>query len=161
MAEDAQAQPPAQPKAHALNQYIRDLSFENILAQKQLEGEVKPKTTVKIGMDVKKRAAEDQFEVIVKTNIETSNEADGQTLFMVDLDYGGVFRIENVPQEQTLPFLLIECPRLLFPFIRRIVHDVTRDGSFPPVNLESPDFVALYRQQLANIQAQREQKPVS
>lgn len=71
----------------------------------------------------------------------------------MELEYGGIFHVENVPEEQLHPFLLIECPRMLFPFVRRIVSDVTRDGGFPPLNLENIDFVQLYRQTIAQRQA--------
>jgi len=67
---------------------------------------------------------------------------------LLELDYGGIFHIEGIPDDQLHPFLLIECPRMLFPFARRIVSDVTRDGGFPPLNLENIDFVQLYRQEL-------------
>ncbi|NQX74547.1 MAG: protein-export chaperone SecB [Epibacterium sp.] len=67
----------------------------------------------------------------------------------MEIEYGGVFRIENVPNDRLHPYLLIECPRILFPFIRRLVSDVTRDASFPPLNLESIDFVKLYRDEMA------------
>jgi preprotein translocase subunit SecB len=67
----------------------------------------------------------------------------------MELEYTGVFQVENVPDEQLHPYLLIECPRMLFPFIRRIVSDVTRDGGFPPLNLENIDFLGLYRNELA------------
>ena len=71
----------------------------------------------------------------------------------MELDYGGVFQIENVPDDQLHPYLLIECPRMLFPFLRRIVSDVTRDGGFPPLNLENIDFLKLYRQEIDRRQA--------
>ena len=70
-------------------------------------------------------------------------------IFVIELDYAGIFLIENVPEGQMHPFLLIECPRMIFPFVRRIVSDVSRDGGFPPLNLETIDFIALYRQELA------------
>ena len=69
-------------------------------------------------------------------------------LFILELDYGGVFQIENIPDDQLHPYLLIECPRMLFPFLRRIVSDITRDGGFPPLNLENIDFLKLYRQEI-------------
>jgi preprotein translocase subunit SecB len=68
---------------------------------------------------------------------------------LLELEYGGIFKVENVPEQQLHPYLLIECPRMLFPFVRRIVADITRDGGFPPLNLDQIDFLALYRQQLA------------
>ncbi len=74
-------------------------------------------------------------------------------MFVLELEYGGIFHIENVPEEQMHPFLLIECPRMLFPFVRRLVGDITREGGFPPLNLDNIDFVQLYRQTIAQRQA--------
>ena len=82
----------------------------------------------------------------------------GEQFFLLEIEYMGVFRIAGVPEEQLHPFLLIECPRMLFPFVRRIVADVTRDGGFPPLNLENIDFVALYRNEIARRQAENTQK---
>ena len=83
----------------------------------------------------------------------TSKAKDGDaTLFVLEIDYTGIFHIENVSEEQLHPFLLIECPRMIFPFLRRIVSDVTRDGGFPPLNLENIDFLSLYRNELARRQ---------
>ncbi|NVO22391.1 protein-export chaperone SecB [Donghicola sp. C2-DW-16] len=147
-----------QMKVHILAQYVRDLSFENILAQKGASGDTTPEVSVNVGLDVKKRPADHQFEVIMKTKVGAKTKESGSPLFFVELEYAGVFHIEGIPEDQMHPFLLIECPRQLFPFVRRIISDVTRDGSFPPLNLENIDFVALYRQQLAQMQAQAAQK---
>jgi preprotein translocase subunit SecB len=65
--------------------------------------------------------------------------------FLLELDYGGIFKIENIPDDQLHPFLMIECPRMLFPFVRRVIHDITRDGGYPPLNLDTIDFMAMYR----------------
>jgi len=148
----AAAQPP-QFKMKILGQFIRDMSFENILVQKPIEGEVSPDIQVQVALDAKKRSADSQFEVVTKFNITSKNKGTDDTMFVLELEYGGVFQIENVPDEQIHPFLLIECPRMLFPFVRRIVSDVTRDGGFPPLNLENIDFIQLYRQQIAQRQA--------
>lgn len=138
-----------QVKMQVLGQFIRDMSFENILAQKGAKGEVKPELKVEVAMDAKKRPADHQYEVITKFKVNSTNQDGGEQLFLLELDYAGIFHIENVPEAQLHPFLLIECPRMLFPFVRRIVSDVTRDGGFPPVNLDSVDFLAIYRQELA------------
>ena len=84
----------------------------------------------------------------IKLNITSKNKEDGAEMFILELDYAGIFHIEGIPDDQLHPFLLIECPRMLFPFVRRIVSDVTRDGGFPPLNLENIDFVSLYRSEL-------------
>lgn len=139
-----------QIKMQVLAQYIRDLSFENLLAQSQFQaGEVKPDIQVQVSLDAAKRAGDHQFEVIQKFRINAKNSTGGEMLFVLEIEYGGMFHIEGVPEEQMHPFLLIECPRMLFPFVRRIVSDMTRDGGFPPLNLDTVDFLALYRQELA------------
>ena len=151
------ASAPQPPRMQILAQYVRDLSFENIVAQRGLNGaEVTPEVSVQVSLDARKRSTEHQYEVICKFRVGSKNTADDANLFMCELDYGGVFHVEGVPEDQLHPFLMIECPRMLFPFIRRIISDTTRDGGFPPVNLDPVDFVALYRQEIARrAQAER------
>lgn len=144
----AQPEQPVAPKMNVLTQFIRDLSFENILAQKGSSGEVQPEIEIKVHVVPRNRAVENQFEVALKLSVSSKNKGTDDTLFLLEMDYAGVFTVENVPQEQMHPFLMIECPRMIFPFVRRIVHDVTRDGGFPPLNLETIDFLALYRAEL-------------
>ena len=136
------------PKMNILAQYVRDLSFENILAQKGVDGELNPEIQVNVNIDAKKRTTDKQFDVIIKLRVDSKSKNTNNILFVLELDYGGVFQIENVPDNQLHPYLLIECPRMLFPFLRRIVSDVTRDGGFPPLNLENIDFLKLYRQEI-------------
>ena len=126
-----------QIKMNVLAQFIRDMSFET-----------QPDVQVQVNLDARKRTPDHQFEVVMKLKVDSKAKDSGDQLFLMELEYGGVFHIENVPDEQIHPFLLIECPRMLFPFVRRIVSDVTRDGGFPPLNLENIDFVQLYRQEL-------------
>ena len=135
------------PKMNILAQYVRDLSFENILSQKGVDGEVNPEIQVNVNIDAKKRTTDKQFEVIIKLRVDSKAKGTDNVLFVLELDYSGLFQIENVPDDQLHPFLLIECPRMLFPFLRRIVSDITRDGGFPPLNLENIDFLKLYRQE--------------
>ena len=136
------------PKMNILAQYVRDLSFENILAQKGVDGELNPEMQVNVNIDAKKRAADNQFDVIIKLRVDSTSKGTNDILFVLELDYGGVFQIENIPEDQLHPYLLIECPRMLFPFLRRIVSDITRDGGFPPLNLENIDFLKLYKQEM-------------
>jgi preprotein translocase subunit SecB len=136
------------PKMNILAQYVRDLSFENILAQKGIDGELNPEIQVNVNIDAKKRTTDKQFDVIIKLRVDSKSSNTNNILFVLELDYGGIFQIENVPDDQLHPYLLIECPRMLFPFLRRIVSDVTRDGGFPPLNLENIDFLKLYRQEI-------------
>ena len=136
------------PKMNILAQYVRDLSFENILAQKGVDGELNPEIQVNVNIDAKKRTTDKQFDVIIKLRVDSKSKNTNNILFVLELDYGGIFQVENVPDDQLHPYLLIECPRMLFPFLRRIVSDVTRDGGFPPLNLENIDFLKLYRQEI-------------
>ena len=136
------------PKMNILAQYVRDLSFENILAQKGVDGELNPEMQVNVNIDAKKRTADNQFDVIIKLRVDSTSKGTNDILFVLELDYGGVFQIENIPEDQLHPYLLIECPRMLFPFLRRIVSDITRDGGFPPLNLENIDFLKLYKQEM-------------
>jgi preprotein translocase subunit SecB len=150
-----------QAKSRVLAQYIRDLSFENILEQKGAAPDAKPEIKVQVNLDAKKRTAEHQFEIITKLNITSSAKESGEPLFVLELEYAGIFHVEGVPEEQMHPYLLIECPRITFPFVRRVVSDVTRDGGFPPLNLETIDFMALYRAEIARrVEAQKAETPV-
>lgn len=148
-AAEGQTQP-VMPKMQVLGQFVRDMSFENIAAQNSVQSQIQPDIQVQVALDARKRSTEDQYDVIMKLKIESKTKDDEpQSIFLLELEYGGIFKVENVQQEQLHPFLLIECPRMLFPFVRRIVSDVTRDGGYPPLNLDTIDFLALYRQQLA------------
>lgn len=146
---------PQIPQMKILGQFIKDMSFENIMARKPVSGQVQPDIQVQVALDGRKGGADNQFEVVSKFNITSKNKGSEDVLFVLELEYSGLFHIENIADEQLHPFLMIECPRMIFPFVRRIVSDITRDGGFPPLNLDNIDFVALYRQQLE--QRQQEQ----
>ena len=151
-----------QPSTKVLAQFIRDLSFENILAQKGLDTNSPPDIKVKVNLDAKKRKSENQYEVLIKLSIvssaktENSNDSENSKLFILEIEYGGIFEVTGVPEDQIHPYLMIECPRILFPYLRRIVGDVTRDGGFPPLNLEQINFLALYQNEIARRQAEAE-----
>ena len=159
MAEQKQS---IQPNTKVLAQFIRDLSFENILAQKGLDTNTPPDIKVKVNLDAKKRKSENQYEVLIKlsvvssTKTENSSESENSKLFILEIEYGGIFEVTGVPEDQIHPYLMIECPRILFPYLRRIVGDVTRDGGFPPLNLEQINFLALYQNEIARRQAEAE-----
>ncbi len=161
--QQAAGQQPQQLTMKVLGQFIRDMSFENIVAQKGVQGtEVQPDIQVQVSLDAKGRQTANQYEVTCKFKVQSRNKATNDPLFLMELDYGGIFHIEGVPQEQLHPFLLIECPRMLFPFIRRIVSDMTRDGGFPALNLDNVDFLALYRQEISRRQAEQSpQTPIA
>lgn len=134
-----------------LAQYVRDLSFESPAAPDSLAaGQTAPQ--VEINVDVQSRRREDGlFESDLR--ISASATRGDATVFLAELVYGGLFEISSVPNEALEPILLIECPRLLFPFARRVLSDATADGGYPPLLLEPIDFVSLYRVQAARRQA--------
>ncbi|MBF9042468.1 protein-export chaperone SecB [Rhodobacterales bacterium HKCCE4037] len=156
--ENGAAQPAAQlPKMQILGQFIRDLSFENAAVQNAVVAQGQPDIQVQVALDARKRTTENQYDVIMKLKVDSKTKEDEpKSVFLIELEYGGVFQIENVSEQQLHPFLMIECPRMLFPFVRRIISDVSRDGGYPPLNLDQIDFVALYRQQLQQRQAQQQ-----
>ena len=147
-AKNEESVAPKPLKMKILAQYIRDMSFENILAQKGISGDVQPDIAVQVNIDAKKRPIENQYEVIIKTKIVSKTKEKSEPIFLLELDYGGIFHIENIQDDQLHPYLMIECPRMIFPFLRRVVSDVTRDGGFPALNLDSIDFVQLYRNEV-------------
>lgn len=142
----AQNTPPPAPQLRILAQYVKDLSFENPSAPDSLRNGQAP--GIDLTIDVQARTiSEDTFEVVL--NITANAKRDnGEVVFISELSYGGLFQLANIAESDREPFLLIECPRLLFPFARRVVADTTRDGGFPPLMIDPVDFAGLYRQQL-------------
>jgi preprotein translocase subunit SecB len=144
---DNAAQGSGAPALNALGQYLKDLSFENPNAPRSLAPPDKPPNIqVQVNVDAKQLAPTD-FEVSLKLDAKAGEGAN--VLFKLDLEYAGVFRLTNIPQEQVHPIVMIECPRLLFPYVRQIVSDATRDGGFPALFLDPIDFVGLYQQKAA------------
>lgn len=150
----AQANP---PRLMIQSQYVKDLSFENPRAPRSLEpGQPRPEIQVRVDVRAESLAAE-RYEVTLQLHVDA--KAGTEPVFMMELSYGGVFGLLNIPQESLQPLLLIECPRLLFPFARRIVADATRDGGFPPLMIDPIDFVTLYRRRQQQAQAEGQAVP--
>jgi len=140
----------AMPQIGVLAQYVKDFSFENPNAPRSMAPSTQqPAISIQIGVDAAPMSGSD---VEVTLRLEGKAESQGMLLFGFELLYCGVFRIQNVPPDSLQPVVLIECPRLLFPFAREIVAAATRNGGFPPLLLEPVDFVALYRQRMAATQ---------
>lgn len=139
-----EAAPP--PQLNVLAQYTKDLSFENPNAPASLAPQAQqPAINIQINVGAK-ALADNEYEVTL--SIEGKAESGSTLIFSFELQYAGVFRIVNVPQENLHPLVMIECPRLLFPFAREIIATAVRDGGFPPLMLDPVDFVGLYRQNL-------------
>ncbi|CDZ63137.1 MULTISPECIES: protein-export chaperone SecB [Neorhizobium] len=141
----------ATPSLNILAQYTKDLSFENPGAPRSLQARDKA-PAININVNVNANPLSDaDFDVILTLNAE-AKEGD-KIVFAAELVYGGVFRITGFPQEHMLPLLFIECPRLLFPFARQIIADVTRNGGFPPLMIDPIDFAQMFTQRMAEEQA--------
>lgn len=150
---------PNAPAMRVLGQYVKDLSFEN-----PGHGPVQAQPNIDLGIDVGATPHKDGnglYEVSLKLSAKAVSEQ--TVLFLCELDYAGLFQLQNVQPNQMEPMLLIECPRLLFPFARRIIAEITREGGFPPLLIDPVDFVQLYQAQLqqraAQQQAQAPQSP--
>lgn len=141
-------------------QYVKDLSFE-VPGAPAIYTQLRSPPRVDINLDVQARRiqeGQDVFEVVLAIRAEASEaNAEGTTggarVFVAELAYGGVFTLTGVPEESVEPILLVECPRLLFPFARNVLSETTREGGFPPVLLQPIDFVALW-------QSRRTQTPI-
>jgi preprotein translocase subunit SecB len=146
------------PQLNVLAQYIKDLSFENPNAPRSLQS-TPEQPEIKVQINVAANPlTEPDYEIVL--TIEGKAESGTNLLFSFELTFAGVFRIQNVPQESIHPVLMIECPRLLFPFSREIIANAVRNGGFPPLLLDPVDFVGLYRQRMTAAQPQMQQPPV-
>jgi preprotein translocase subunit SecB len=134
-----------------LAQYVKDLSVENPSAPQVFQWQVQPKVDVQFNISVA-QAADEVHEVTLK--IEVSGRSDNGVHFVVDLSYAGLFALRNIPQEALPPFLMIEAPRLLFPFARQVISDAVSSTGFPPLMLDPIDFASAYMAQLEAAQQQ-------
>ena len=140
----------AQPQLNVLAQYVKDLSFENPNAPRSLQQQQQaPQINIQINVNAKPMSTA-EYEVELK--IEGRAEVASTLLFAFDLLYAGVFRIQNVPQDSLHAVIMIECPRLLFPFARELIATAVRNGGFPPLMIDPVDFVSLYRQKIESQQ---------
>lgn len=141
-----------QPQIQMLGQYIRDLSFENPKAPASLQG---PGENTKMNIEVNvaaKKVADDVYESAINFNAKAT--ADDGALYEMEIVFAGLARLQNVPDNMLQPVLLINVPALTFPFLRRLVADITREGGFPPLLLDPIDFAGLYAQ---NMQKQQQE----
>jgi preprotein translocase subunit SecB len=139
-----------QPQLTVLAQYIKDLSFESPTAPQSLQGPGQnPQLKVSVNVNAGPRG-EEAYEVALQ--LEVHAKSDEGVIYNVELMYGGLFRLRGVPQNMLQPVLFVDCPTLLFPFLRRVLADIIRDGGFPPLMLDPIDFGRLYAQNLAQSQ---------
>ncbi len=153
MAEEKQAAPA--PVIKIISNYVKDLSFENIAVQNDYVIKQQPKFEMNLDINNRK-LSDDTYEVTL--NIKVKAVEGEQTVFILDLDHAGRFLLQNTTEENLVPFLYIECPRLLFPYTRRIVATTTLDGGLLPLNLDSIDFFALFQKSLEEARKKNSQK---
>ena len=150
--------PGDEPQVSVLAQYIKDLSVENPSAPQVFQWQVQPTVDVQFNINVEK-LADDVHEIVLK--MEVSARSENGVHFVVDLSYGGLFGIRNIPDDALPPFLLIEAPRLIFPFARQIVAEAVANTGFPPLLLDPIDFAAIYMQQVQANDGQIEPAPTN
>jgi preprotein translocase subunit SecB len=141
-------QPQAQPSIRILGQYLKDLSFENPSAPQSLapQQQTQPEIAVAVNVNARNLGPND-FEVELHLDAKATKEE--KVLFAAEILYAGVFRMENFSQNMLHPAVLIECPRILFPFARQILAEATRNGAFPPLTLDPIDFAGMYQRRMA------------
>lgn len=140
------------PSMKILGQYLKDLSFENPNAPQSLgiqQGQ--PEINISVNVNAKNLAPTD-YEVELHLDAKAMHE--GKAVFAAELLYAGIFRLENLPEQAVHPVVLVECPRMIFPFARQILADATRNGGFPPLMLDPIDFSAMYQKRIADAEAQ-------
>jgi preprotein translocase subunit SecB len=151
------AEPPLQ--ARVVAQYIKDLSFENPNVRRLVDGPGE-KPTLRVEVNVNANNMKDKlFESIIEFKAQASNQAG--VIYDLEVSYAGLFEIQSIPEQALEPFLLINCPSLLFPFLRRLVADLTREGGFPPLLLDPVDFAGLFMQKKQQQAAEGVKPPVN
>ena len=148
---EAAARAKANAQLNVVGQYIKDLSFESPNAPQVLQtpGE-NPQLQVSVNVAVNAKP-DDAYEVTL--NLEVHARSDASVIYNVELAYCGLFRLRNIPENLLQPVLFIDCPTILFPFMRRVLSDITRDGGFPPLMLDPLDFGRLYAEKMQRAQA--------
>ena len=144
------------PQVAGLAQYIKDLSVENPSAPQVYQWQEQPQLEVQFNINVNK-VSDEVHEVVLK--VDASARSESGVHFVIDLSYAGLFALRNVPEEALAPFMLVEAPRLLFPFARQVIASATQDCGFPPLMLDPIDFAGIYQAQLQQAQAGAGEQP--
>ena len=139
-------------QAQVVAQFIKDLSFENPNVEKLLSGPGEnPNMKLEVNVNAR-RMNEDLYESAIDFTAHATNQTG--TIYQLEVVYAGIFKVKNIPEEALEPFLLINCPALLFPYLRRLASDLTREGGFPPLLLDPIDFASLYMRRKQEGEAQ-------
>ena len=149
-----QGDEPQMPVIQIVSQYIKDLSFENPSLGVNVQ---RPQIDFTVDLQARRMQENGPYEVVIKMRVSAQQEQ--KTVFLLEIAYGGIFVLDHVPEEVLQPLLLIECPRLMFPYVRRIVSDLVSDGGLPPLMIEPIDFAQLYRSKMMGGQNQQPEIP--
>jgi len=144
--EEQSADAGAMPSMSVLAQYTKDSSFENPNAPGSMQANL-PAPAININIEIGRQMMDDNT-VEVVLMLSAKAERDSSVVFIAELEYAGLFTFNNISAEQVQPMILIECPRMLFPFARQIMSDMTQNGGYPPILLDPPDFAAMYRDEM-------------
>lgn len=158
----APVDPNAPPSMSVLAQYLKDLSFENPRAPASFQAPEQPKIEVNVDVSARSLSTEPgatQYEV--ELSVAARANRGEEAVFVIEATYAGVFDIRNVPREQLEVIMLVECPRLMFPFLRQIVADATRNGNYPPLMMEPIDFMGIYQANAQRAQQEASAAPLS
>ena len=147
---------PQMPVVQIVSQYIKDLSFENPSLGINVQ---RPQIDFTVDLQARRMQENGPYEVVIKMRVTAQQEE--KTIFLLEIAYGGIFILDKIMDEMLQPMLLIECPRLLFPFMRRIVSDLVSDGGLPPLMIEPIDFAALYRSKMIEAAGAQANQPQS
>tara|TARA_Y100000031_G_scaffold103504_1_gene113657 strand:- start:137921 stop:138418 length:498 start_codon:yes stop_codon:yes gene_type:complete len=156
--QEAPREAPQGVNVRVLAQYVKDISFENPRAPQSLQEQSGPKTDISFQIDtneIKEEKLKDLYEVVL--TVKAKAERDGGPVFICDVEYATLVSLEGVPEDKNMPLLFIEVPRISFPFVRRLIADLTQEGGFPPLLLNPVDFTALYVQKMEEEKAKGKQ----
>jgi preprotein translocase subunit SecB len=147
---------PSQPSIQFVSQYVKDLSFENPHAPESLvSGWPTPETAVQVSL-AQQHLKDNAYECSVRFRIEAKNKADNRMAFIIDLHYGALVALHNIPKENIQAVMMVEVPKLLFPFAREIIADLTARGGYPPLYLTPISFEAIYVSEMKRLKAEKE-----
>lgn len=158
MTEKKDAAPAAEnlPGIQVITQYVKDCSFENPNAPESLvSGWPAPDTEVQIGLG-QRNLKDNLFETMLNFKVQAKNKSDGKMAFIIDLHYGAMVALHNIPQENIPPVLMVEVPKILFPFVREIIGSMTAKGGYPPLYLSPINFEAIYISEIKRLQEQQQ-----
>ena len=151
-ADREEADGASRPKIKIVGDYVRDLKFSNHAVRRPEWKPGAPEVNITINVDAGQKGVEaDQYRVVLHLNVDAREKGSNAQIYSLSLEYCGIFEIRNVSEPEMHGFVMVECPRFLYPFARRIISDVTSDGGFPPFRLEILDFGQIFIDEMSRM----------